>query len=478
MSCDSTRNARPQRSAGGSPRPGAADAGSAGSRRSRAPRGRLLKGVAIAGLLLTFPATQSAHDIPGDVTVQAFVKPEGQRLRLLVRVPLEALSDMAFPTIGPGYLDFERARERDEFTDAAMVWMGQEVRIFENDAPLPEPAITAIKISLPSSRSFETWEAALADVQGPLLPADTQIVWQQAMLDVLFDYEIQSDQSEFSIRPSFERMGLRVVTVLRFLPPGGAERAFELRGDPGVVRLDPRWHQAAFRFVVMGFEHILDGTDHLLFLACLVIPFRRFRALAVIVTAFTVAHSVTLIASAYDLAPDALWFPPMVETLIATSIVYMALENILGANVQRRWAITFIFGLVHGFGFSFALRETLQFAGSHLLTSLLSFNIGVELGQLLVLTVLVPGLHLLFRYVVAEKVGTILLSTLVAHTSWHWMTERWEVLSQFPITWAAFSRAMFTGAMGWLVVLLLMAGALWAGAKAIQSPPPREAAAD
>ena len=478
MSCDSTRNARPQRSAGGGPRPGAADAGSAGSRQSRAPRGRLLKGVAIAGLLLTFPATQSAHDIPGDVTVQAFVKPEGQRLRLLVRVPLEALSDMAFPTIGPGYLDFERARERDEFTDAAMVWMGQEVRIFENDAPLPEPAITAIKISLPSSRSFETWEAALADVQGPLLPADTQIVWQQAMLDVLFDYEIQSDQSEFSIRPSFERMGLRVITVLRFLPPGGAERAFELRGDPGVVRLDPRWHQAAFRFVVMGFEHILDGTDHLLFLACLVIPFRRFRALAVIVTAFTVAHSVTLIASAYDLAPDALWFPPMVETLIATSIVYMALENILGANVQRRWAITFIFGLVHGFGFSFALRETLQFAGSHLLTSLLSFNIGVELGQLLVLTVLVPGLHLLFRYVVAEKVGTILLSTLVAHTSWHWMTERWEVLSQFPITWAAFSRAMFTGAMGWLVVLLLMLGALWAGAKAIQSPPPREAAAD
>ena len=477
-SCDSTRNAAPQRSAGGGPRPAAGDAGSAGSRPSRIPRGRLLKGVAIAGLLLAFPATQSAHDIPGDVTVQAFVKPEGQRLRLLVRVPLEALSDMAFPTYGPGYLDFERARERDEFTDAAMVWMGQEVRIFENDAPLAEPALTAIRISLPSNRSFETWEGALAHVQGPLLPADTQIVWQQAMLDVLFDYEIQSDRSDFSIRPSFERMGLRVVTVLRFLPPGGAERAFELRGDPGVVRLDPRWHQAAFRFVVMGFEHILDGTDHLLFLACLVIPFRRFKALAIIVTAFTVAHSVTLIASAYDLAPDALWFPPLVETLIATSIVYMALENILGANVQRRWTITFIFGLVHGFGFSFALRETLQFAGSHLLTSLLSFNIGVELGQLLVLTVLVPGLHLLFRYVVAEKVGTILLSTLVAHTSWHWMTERWEVLAQFPITWAAFSRAMFTGAMGWMVLLLLMAGALWAAAKAIQSPPPREAAAD
>ena len=82
----------------------------------------------------------------------------------------------------------------------------------------------------------------------------------------------------------------------------------------------------------LGFCHILDGTDHLLFLFCLVIPFRRFRSLVAVVTAFTVAHSITLIASAYNLAPDALWFPPLIETLIATSIVYMALENIVGAN--------------------------------------------------------------------------------------------------------------------------------------------------
>ena len=68
---------------------------------------------------------------------------------------------------------------------------------------------------------------------------------------------------------------------------------------------------------------------------------------------------------------------------------------------------------MHGFGFSFALRQTLQFAGSHLLTSLLSFNVGVELGQLLVLVLLIPALDLLFRYVVAERIGTIILSALV-----------------------------------------------------------------
>src|SRR5205807_5399420 len=130
--------------------------------------------------------------------------------------------------------------------------------------------------------------------------------------------------------------------------------------------------------------------------------------------------SITLIASAYNLASDALWFPPLVETLIATSIVYMALENIVGSKVHLRWIITFAFGLVHGFGFSFALRETLQFAGSYMLTSLLSFNLGVELGQLLVLIVLIPALEILFRRVVEERMGTIILSALVGHTAWHW----------------------------------------------------------
>ena len=180
------------------------------------------------------------------------------------------------------------------------------------------------------------------------------------------------------------------------------------------------------------------------------------------VTAFTVAHSITLIASAYNLAPNALWFPPLIEMLIAVSIVYMALENIVGgASVNRRWMIAFGFGLVHGFGFSFALRETLQFAGSHLLTSLLSFNVGVELGQLLVLLLLIPALDGLFRYVVAERMGTIILSALVAHTGWHWMIERWDRLSLFRFEWPEFNAALWAGILFWLMVLVLAGGLLW-----------------
>ena len=93
-----------------------------------------------------------------------------------------------------------------------------------------------------------------------------------------------------------------------------------------------------------------------------------------------------------------------------------------------------------------------------MLTSLLSFNAGVELGQLLVLVLLVPALHLLFRSVVAERIGTILLSALVAHTGWHWMTERFDRLRQFQFQWPALDAALLASAVRWLMLALIAAG--------------------
>jgi hypothetical protein len=412
-----------------------------------------------AAAAVVAPPHAAAHDVPADVTVQAFLKPEGQHLRLLVRTPLAALRDVVYPTRGPVYLDLARADA--SLRQAANLWIADAVELYEDDDRLSSPQIVAVRVSLPSDRSFATYEDARTHVTGPPLPDDTEIYWSQAMLDVLFEYPIRAEGSRFSIHPGFGRLGLRVVTALRFLPPGGAVRAFELEGDPGLVRLDPRWHQAALRFVALGFRHILDGTDHLLFLLCLVIPFRRLRPLVLVVTAFTAAHSITLFASAFGLAPDALWFPPLVETLIAVSIVYMALENIVIPQPRRRWMIAFAFGLVHGFGFSFALRQTLQFAGSHLLTSLLSFNVGVELGQLLVLLLLVPALDVLFRRAVPERMGTIVLSALVAHTGWHWMTERWDRLRQFRFPWPELNAALLASTMRGLMVAVLAAGLVW-----------------
>ena len=417
----------------------------------------MVASLATVMLLSLLPLGAAAHDIPNDVRVQAFVKPAGQRLQLLVRVPLAAMNEVDFPRRGPGYLDL--AHIDPALRHAASLWIADNIDLYEGDVRLDAPRIVDVRVSLPSDKSFASYDEALAHVMGPRLPETMELYWNQQLLDALFEYTIASDRSTFSIEPRLARLGLRVVTALQFLPATGASRAFEFHGNPGLVRLDPRWHQAALRFVELGFLHILDGTDHLLFILCLVIPFRALRPLIVLVTSFTVAHSITLIASAFGLAPTALWFPPLIETLIAMSIIYMALENVVGSNVQRRWMITFAFGLVHGFGFSFVLGQTLQFAGSHLLTALLSFNIGVELGQLLVVSLLVPALDLLFRFVVAERIGTIIVSVLVAHTAWHWMTERAERLSQFP--WPTLDAAFVASSMRWLMLILVLGCAIW-----------------
>jgi hypothetical protein len=429
-------------------------------------RGRILSAFVTTALLLVAQGAVQAHDIPNDVTIQAFLKPEGHRLRLLVRVPLESLRDMPVPTHQDGSLDVGRLQPL--LADNAMLWIAQSVDLFENDVSLPMARIVDARASLPTDRSFTSYDNALAHVSGAALPSDTKLYWTSGLVDALFEYPIASDRDDFSIRPKLARLGVRTLTVLRFVTPDGAVRPFEYSGNPGLVRLDPRWYQAAGRFVALGFRHILDGTDHLLFLFCLVIPFRRLRALVPVVTAFTVAHSITLIASAYNLAPDALWFPALIETLIAMSIVYMALENIVAARLERRWLITFAFGLVHGFGFSFVLRQTMQFAGTHLLTSLLSFNLGVELGQLLVLVLMIPALELLFRFVVAERMGTIILSALVAHTAWHWMIDRWERLRLYSFEWPQINVLFLVGLTRWLLIAVGIAALLWLASGALR----------
>lgn len=138
---------------------------------------------------------------------------------------------------------------------------------------------------------------------------------------------------------------------------------------------------------------------------------------------------------------------------------YMALENMVAPNLNRRWLLTGAFGLVHGFGFSFALKQDLQFAGNHLLLSLLSFNIGIELGQLLVLLVTLPALGLLFRYALAARFGVLILSALLAHTGWHWMLDRAEGLRR--VQWPALDAASAVTLARWAVLLLVLGAAAW-----------------
>jgi len=417
---------------------------------------RLASSLIVLVLILGLMASSAAHDVPGEIIIQAFVKPEGERLHLLLRLPLALLLNLDLPKQGPGYLDLAHI---DEALQAAAVVAAQEIALFEDDRRLNYQR-AATRISLPSDTSFSSYAQALAHLNGPKLPMHTTVFWNQGFFDAHIEYPIASDQGGFSLQVMVAPgLGARLKTMVRFLPAGGSVRAYQLVGDMGRVPLDPRWHQAAWTFVKSGFHHILDGMDHLLFLFCLVIPIRRLRSLVIVVTSFTVAHSMTLVASTYGVVPPGEWFPPLVETLIAASIVYMAIENIVSVKLARRWFITFAFGLVHGFGFSFVLRESLQFSGSHFLLSLLSFNIGVEVGQILVVVLLVPALGFFFRHVLSERLGTILLSVIVAHTAWHWMTERGAVLRgyEIPVPDAATVGMLVAG----MLLLLLISGGLW-----------------
>jgi len=410
----------------------------------------------LAWLILCLARAAFAHEIPADVRLQVYVRPEGRELVMLARVPLAAMREVDVPTRGPGYLDLAQAD--GALREAASLWITDNLEVRAGDRDLGRGRVVDARVSLASDRSFESWDRAVAQLHAPRIDPAANLYWNQQLLDVMLAWPLDSPDARIAIHPRFEKLALRVSTALRFVPPGGPERAFELHGDPGWVVLDPGWTQAAWSFVKLGVGHILDGTDHLLFIACLVIPFRRLRSLVVIATAFTLAHSITLALAATGHAPDALWFPPLVELLIAVSILWLAIENVFGANAGRRWIVAFVFGLVHGFGFAFGLRESLQFAGEHLATALAAFNVGVEIGQLAVICVLVPVLEFLFRRV-PERLGVIVLSALVGHTAWHWMVERWDVLAKFPMP--TVDAAASASLMRWAMAAIVAGAAIW-----------------
>jgi hypothetical protein len=182
----------------------------------------------------------------------------------------------------------------------------------------------------------------------------------------------------------------------------------------------PRPQLGALAFVRMGIEHILTGYDHLVFLFGLLIVGGRVRALLGVVTAFTVAHSITLALAALNI-----WTPPsrVVEAGIALSIAYVGVENFFVTNAERRWRITFPFGLVHGFGFASALREV-SLSRAQIPVALVSFNVGVELGQLSVMAVLLPVIIVCKRRGWLDRRVTLLLSAGVVAAGLAWFVQR------------------------------------------------------
>ncbi len=175
-----------------------------------------------------------------------------------------------------------------------------------------------------------------------------------------------------------------------------------------------------FAFVRMGIEHILSGYDHLLFLFALILVGGRFRSVALVITAFTIAHSVSLAAAAFGLlAPS----PRIVEPAIALSIAYVGIENFVVKDAKKRWRLTLFFGLIHGFGFAGALQE-IALPRAQIPAALLGFNLGVEAGQLAVLAVVLPAVLWLRKRPAFRVHGVRLASAAVVVMGVFWFVER------------------------------------------------------
>lgn len=376
--------------------------------------------------------TVNAHDVPNEIRVHAYMKPHGDQLELLVRVPLILLTSVNLPKRGPGYLDLDRIEPHLERAAGAV---GKSLNVYDGNRRL-RPRVDGLQLAQPSDESFRSFSSAAAHIERSL-PDDENIFWNQGYFDVSLQYEVNTS----SLQPAVDvrlAPGLsgRTTLYLRYVKRDGSVLSYNVHGAAGVVYLDPRWYQAAWTFTSKGIQHILSGIDHILFLICLLLPFRiqHFWTLVKIITAFTVAHSITLIVAATGRGLSSDWFPPLVEALIAFSIVYMAVENVVasvrGSKIlHTRWLVAGLFGLVHGFGFAFVLREELQFAGTHLASSLLAFNVGIELGQIIVLAIALVLGALVFASASLHRITVIIVSIFVAHHAWHWLVERADGLA-------------------------------------------------
>src|SRR5262245_1719857 len=176
------------------------------------------------------------------------------------------------------------------------------------------------------------------------------------------------------------------------------------------------------QFLALGVEHILTGYDHVVFLLALLLAGGAFWNTAKIITSFTLAHSITLALAALDIVriPSTI-----VEPMIAVSIVYVGLENLFRSDLRRRWLLTFAFGLVHGFGFAAVLREMgVGAAGGGVAVPLVSFNLGVELGQISIMLLVLPLIWKLRSqpFFVARCVPAC--SALVTLVGGYWLLQR------------------------------------------------------
>jgi hypothetical protein len=247
-------------------------------------------------------------------------------------------------------------------------------------------------------------------------------VVEDHVVDMELVYEFSHDVTELTLTSTLSQITRPVHQHLTNVNMNGTlEEAVLNASNPTATFTsgEPNALRAFGSFLRLGIMHIFTGYDHLAFLVGLLIVTTNLKSLIKIITAFTVAHSITLALATLDIVE----LPTrLTESVIALSIAYVAVENLLGMRVIARYRIAFLFGLVHGFGFSSVLRE-MGLSRGHLALSLFSFNLGVEIGQVAFVLALFP----LIVYVTAsssQRRFQMSVSLIVLCLATYWFVQR------------------------------------------------------
>ncbi|PYR68519.1 MAG: hypothetical protein DMF88_09035 [Acidobacteria bacterium] len=326
---------------------------------------------------------------------------------------------------------------------AADHWIAGGFEVYDHGDPVSRPEVDQPRITTISDQSFDSYRSAIDHLGAPPVAATENLFLDQVWFDMRLRYRLASQQPAITIDPKVAGWGVRVSTDLKIVGAGGQVRSLTFEGNPGRIYLAPRWTDAGRQFMDRGTRFVRSTAPLLLFLFCLVLPFRRYRP---------------------AIPPVVVWFPPLVAALEVVAILLAAFANIADrVTPHRRTVFACCAGLIFGSSTALALEPALQFGGSHPLVSVLAFCAGAASTLVAAAAIMIPVMSYLFsraRTERIERIERVIVSALAADTAWGWLTERWSQLAKIPfgVVFETGAAAMLLRALAGLV---LLAGALW-----------------
>jgi len=374
-------------------------------------------------LLVPRLAFANGADLPAEVLLPAYAKQEPGRLVLLLRVPLDLLASFGLPKRSTGYLDLANIEPR--LKDAASA-AGRQIEFAADGAPL-SPTVRRARVSLLSDRSFASYAAARAHMDGPPLPPDTELFWNQGFFDAELELPLPGAQPHLAVRVNVApELGARLKVQLEFLPLDKPARRYALPGGSDWVALDPRVHEAASLLFKSGFRAALS-VERLVFFACLFAPFWKLRAPVMLTAAFIVLQALALVMVSLGALSGARWIGIFFDATLAGAIVLVAIGNLAAPSLRLRLVLSAAIAAIAGFALGPALANSWQFSGAHGLVAAIAFNAGAAVAALVAGAIAFAVLRGLLDRILGAPLAVVVVSALLGHMAWHWLDRYHEL---------------------------------------------------